>query len=200
MLWARRKSPLNSPDEGILVGRDVILRPAIEGDRHEWLLLRAKNKDYLQPYEPAWPHDALTPEFYERRLARTIRDWQEDRSYSFLIFHKDTGDMIGGININNVIRGAAQFASIGYWIDEEMQGHGYMFQAAKEVVSFCFDTISLSRINAACMPHNIKSKNLLLKLGFTEEGFANNYLQINGKREDHILFGYDAESYLRRSV
>lgn len=182
------------------MARDVVMRPAIEADCQEWLLVRARNQNHLTPYEPVWPKDALTPEFFERRQLRTTCDWKDDRAYSFLIFHKDKGHMIGGINVNNVTRGAAQSAFIGYWIDEEYQGRGYMMQAGEEVMAFCFKNLVLSRVNAACMPHNLRSKNLLLKLGFVEEGFAKKYLQINGAREDHILFGLNAEDYLRRPV
>lgn len=199
MLWTRRKSPLQSLEDVILVGNDVVLRPPISSDAHEWLTVRRRNAIYLKPYEPTWPADALTPEFFERRLSRLSRDWQEDRSYGFLIFQKDEGDLIGGININNITRGAAQYATLGYWIDEKQQGKGYMRQAGQEIVRFCFEKLALGRINAACMPHNLRSKNLLLKLGFVEEGFARRYLQINGKREDHILFGLNAEDYLRSS-
>lgn len=200
MIWARRKSPAKATDDGILVGTDVVMRPAIEGDMQEWLLVRSRNQDYLKPFEPSWPRDASTPEYYKRRLLRTTRDWEEDRAYAFLIFHKTTGDLIGGINVNNVTRGAAQFASLGYWIDEEIQGKGYMHQAASEVLTFCFETLVLSRMNAACMPHNLRSKKLLLGLGFTEEGFAKQYLQINGRREDHVLFGLNADIYLSGAV
>jgi [ribosomal protein S5]-alanine N-acetyltransferase len=197
MMWTRRKSPLQTLEDVILVADDVVLRPAISDDCREWLTVRRKNALYLRPYEPAWPADALTPEFFVRRLSRLSRDWQEDRSYGFLIIHKDTGELIGGINVNNVTRGAAQYATLGYWIDESLQGKGYMRQAGQEVLRFCFEKLALGRVNAACMPHNLRSKNLLLKLGFVEEGFARRYLQINGKREDHILFGLNVDDYLR---
>lgn len=202
MLWARRKSPLQtlqSFDDVFLISDSLILRPTILGDCDEWIAVRRQNQSYLKPFEPTWPDDALTPEFFMRRLTRLARDWQEDRTYAFLIFHKGTNRLIGGININNVTRGAAQYASLGYWIDQDMQGKGYMREAGQEIVKFCFEKLRLSRINAACMPHNDRSKNLLLSLGFTQEGFAKRYIQINGYREDHILFGYNAEDYLRVS-
>ncbi len=174
---------------------DVYLRPCIPSDCNEWLDVRARNQSHLKPYEPAWPSDALTPDFFARRAARLAKDWQQDKGYSFLLFDKQSDAMIGGININNVTRGAAQFASLGYWIDRDYQGRGLMHQAGQEILRFAFDKLLLQRLNAACMPHNLRSKNLILTLGFSEEGYARKYLQINGRREDHILFGLNRDDY-----
>lgn len=200
MLWSRRKSPLNSVDDAILVAADVYLRPCIVSDCDEWLAVRAKNQFYLKPYEPAWPSDALSPEFFMRRAVRLSKDWQQDTAYSFLILHKDDDSIIGGMNINNVTRGAAQFASLGYWIDQDYQGRGLMYQAGLETLRFAFEKLLLQRMNAACMPRNMRSKSLILKWGFAEEGHAKRYLQINGQREDHILFGLNAEDFSGGSV
>lgn len=199
MIWARRKSPLQTVDDAILTAEDVFLRPAIPADCDEWISVRRKNQDHLKPFEPTWPSDALTPDFFYRRILRLSKDWQEDRTYGFLIFHQETMRLIGGININNVTRGAAQYATLGYWIAKDFQGFGYMRQAGQAILNFCFENLHLQRVNAACVPHNQRSKNLLLRLGFSEEGYARRYLQINGDRADHILFGCDRTDYLRRS-
>ncbi len=193
--WTRRKSPLKSIEDVVLAAEDVFLRPALPSDCEEWMAVRRRNQAYLKPYEPTWPSDALSPEFFMRRVSRLSRDWQEDRTYAFLIFDQDNMNLIGGININNVTRGAAQYASLGYWIDQDWQGRGYMRQAGFEVLRFSFEKLMLGRVNAACMPHNLRSKNLLLNLGFKEEGFARRYLQIYGNREDHILFGLNADDF-----
>jgi ribosomal-protein-alanine N-acetyltransferase len=37
------------------------------------------------------------------------------------------------------------------------------------------------------MPHNERSKNVLKRLGFVQEGYAKEYLLINGQWQDHIL-------------
>jgi ribosomal-protein-alanine N-acetyltransferase len=50
-------------------------------------------------------------------------------------------------------------------------------------------------MNAATLPHNRKSQTMLLRLGFSEEGFAKKYIQIDGRRQDHILYGLDAADF-----
>src|SRR5215212_6804230 len=44
------------------------------------------------------------------------------------------------------------------------------------------------RLEAACIPSNIASVRLLEKTGFTREGFAREYLCINGLWQDHLLY------------
>lgn len=175
----------------------LLLRPALYSDFELWAEARERNHAYLKPYEPSWPADCLSRDFFRRRVERLDQDWMADRCYAFVILRSDL--LIGGININNISRGAAQFASLGYWLDEASQGMGYMTEAARSVLGYAFDTLRLSRMNAATLVHNEKSKNMLKRLGFTEEGFARAYIQIDGKRQDHILFGLNGDEFLRPS-
>jgi ribosomal-protein-alanine N-acetyltransferase len=173
----------------VLPGAHVHLRPPRPDDFYEWVTLRTKNKTYLTPYEPAWDDNYETPIFFAQRIRRQLRDWNADRAYSFLIFKNDTGAMIGGMNVNEVSRGAAQYASLGYWIDESHQGLGYMAETMRLIVGFCFERLHLNRVNAACLAHNLRSHNVLLRAGFVKEGFAESYIEINGSHQDHVLFG-----------
>ena len=193
MFWEQRKTKSQSLPCALplikLSGFRVMLRPPQKSDFQEWTEVRRRNETYLKPYEPRWATNAHSNDFYTRRLHRQIRDWHQERAQCFLIFDKKSEALIGGININNIIRGAAQFASLGYWIDETHQGQGMMAEALRLIITYCFEELSLDRINAACLPVNERSKNLLLKAGFKEEGFAKKYLQIDGRRQDHVLFG-----------
>jgi ribosomal-protein-alanine N-acetyltransferase len=45
----------------------------------------------------------------------------------------------------------------------------------------------MHRIMASYMPRNARSEAVLERLGFQKEGFAKDYLLINGKWEDHNL-------------
>jgi ribosomal-protein-alanine N-acetyltransferase len=65
---------------------------------------------------------------------------------------------------------------------------GYISSAVKALFPFVFKTLKLHRLEAACIPTNVPSKNLLLNAGFTQEGYARKYLKINGEWQDHLLF------------
>ena len=95
---------------------------------------------------------------------------------------------MGGVTLSNVRRGVAQAASVGYWIGERFARQGYMTEAVLAVVEFAFEELGLHRVEAACLPENDASRSLLLKVGFRQEGYARQYLRINGKWQDHLLF------------
>lgn len=195
MIWPRPKPQEVTLPNITLSAFRVTLRPPQAGDYQQWSKVRRRNRDYLQEFEPTWPKNCLGKEFFTRRLRRQIADWRSGRAYSFLIFKKDNDVLIGGVNINHVCRGAAQYGTLGYWLDEAEQGMGYMAESLRLIINFGFKDLRLHRFNAGCLAHNERSANLLLKLGFEEEGFAKNYVQINGAWQDHRLFGLPIESW-----
>ena len=98
------------------------------------------------------------------------------------------GDLLlGGITLTNVRRGVAGSCSIGYWIGKTRARQGFMADALCSIYPFVFEDLRLHRLEAACLPSNAASKGLLLKCGFSEEGFARQYLKINGRWRDHVL-------------
>lgn len=194
MIWPLREKHVLPAVE--LRTERLLLRPAVLSDYPQWKMVRQRSFPYLKPFEPAWPDGCLTADFFARRVKRLVNEWENDRTYAFLILKHD-GALVGGININNVCRGAANYGSLGYWLDQEAQGHGYMTEAGEAVLDYAFSTLYFSRMNAATLPHNDKSRAMLQSLNFTEEGFAKNYIQIDGRRQDHVLYGLNAADYLR---
>jgi ribosomal-protein-alanine N-acetyltransferase len=79
--------------------------------------------------------------------------------------------------------------TIGYWVGEPFARRGYTLAAVKAVARFSFERLGLHRLEAACLPSNEASRGVLLRAGFAQEGMARAYLRINGKWEDHLLFG-----------
>ncbi len=182
--------------EVVLKGPRVYLRPPRRTDYRPWAEVRAASRRFLEPWEPAWPEDALTRACYRRRLRRAALDWRDDTGYAFHVLHREDHRLLGGIGLNNVRRGVAQSGSIGYWIAVHEARHGFMSEAVPAILDFAFDQLSLHRVEAACLPSNIASRNLLLKLGFKEEGLARKFLRINGAWEDHLQFAMLREDFV----
>lgn len=178
-----------------LAGARVVLQPPRMRDWGDWADVRARNYAALQPFEPTWPPDCLSPGFFKRRLRRQQADWQADLARYFLIRLQEDGALIGGININNMTLGAARHGSLGYWLDQDYRGQGYMQESIKCVLSYAFEAMALQRVHAACIPDNDKSMNVLRRCGFVQEGFARAYMQINGQWRDHYLFGITKDAY-----
>src|ERR1700686_421454 len=105
-----------------LVGEQVFLRPPERGDYEEWATLRASSRNFLTPWEPNWPPDALSRASFRARLARYGEDWRTDQGYNFFIFRRDDV-LAGGVGLSNMLRGVAETASLGYWIGEKFARH-----------------------------------------------------------------------------
>jgi ribosomal-protein-alanine N-acetyltransferase len=169
-------------------GSGVYLRPPSANDYPEWAALREQSREFLTPWEPIWPADDLTRSAFRRRLRRYAEDQRNDLAYSFLIFRSGDDALVGGITLANIRRGVAQAGSVGYWMGAPFVRQGYMTAAVRALVPFSFSTLRLHRLEAACIPTNKPSIALLEKTGFQREGYARQYLCINGVWEDHLLY------------
>jgi len=177
----------------VIHGRDVYLRYPRMGDHTGWAAARGERREFLSPWEPVWASDELSKSAYRRRIKRYQKETRADSAYAFFVFRKDGDVLMGGCTLSNVRRGVTQCCALGYWIGERYARQGYMFDAVRALVPFVFTTLGLHRIEAACLPSNEPSKNLLTKVGFRQEGLARRYLQINGEWRDHALFALLAD-------
>jgi ribosomal-protein-alanine N-acetyltransferase len=173
----------------------LYLRPPRRADWADWAEVRGESREFLVPWEPTWPDDALTKSAFRRRLARYAEDWSRDLGYSFFIFRRVDDMIVGGISIANVRRGVAQTCSFGYWMGKRYARNGYMTEAVHGACGFVFDQLSLHRVEAACLPSNEPSKGVLRQSGFRYEGLAKRYLKINGIWQDHMQFALLREEF-----
>jgi ribosomal-protein-alanine N-acetyltransferase len=172
-----------------VVGEGVSLRTPQATDHTEWAALREQSREFLTPWEPTWPADDLSRSAFRRRIRRYTEDLRTDQSYAFLIFRSADSRLVGGLTLANVRRGVAQAGSLGYWMGLPYVRQGYMTAAVRAVIPFAFGTLRLHRLEAACIPTNTASIRLLKNAGFVREGYAREYLCINGIWQDHLLYG-----------
>jgi ribosomal-protein-alanine N-acetyltransferase len=171
-----------------VAGDGVMLRVPQSSDFAEWSSLREASRDFLTPWEPTWPADDLTRASFRRRIKRYSEDQRSDLAYPFFMFRKSDGTLVGGLTLSNIRRGCAQAASLGYWMGAAYARNGYMTAGVAAVLPFAFGTLRLHRVEAACIPANLASIRLLEKTGFRREGFARQYLCIDGIWQDHLLY------------
>lgn len=176
-----------------LKGERVHLRLPGQGDYREWAALRQESRKFLEPWEPRWSPDELDRGAWRQRLRRYREDFSAGAAAPFLIFDNSNGKLIGGITLGNIRHGVAQTGQIGYWIGERYAGQGYMSEAIRLVVRYAFVTLRLHRIEAACIPDNVRSTRVLEKAGFRREGLLRSYLRINGSWQDHYLYALIAD-------
>jgi ribosomal-protein-alanine N-acetyltransferase len=172
----------------VIHGDGIYLRVPQMADFSEWAILRDNSRAFLVPWEPVWPSDDLTRQAFRQRLRRYDEDIRKGLSYSFFIFESAEQHLVGGLTIADIRRGVAQSGNLGYWAGAAFAHRGFMTRAVRAIIPFCFDTLRLHRLEAACIPTNIASRKLLEKTGFQREGYAREYLCINGLWQDHLLY------------
>lgn len=170
-----------------LASDNMILRAPDARDYAEWKALRQASAEFLIPFEPLWPVDDLSRAGFKRRLGRYWRDAKSMAALTWFIFVPPEG-LVGGLTLSNIRYGASNSCQLGYWMGEVHAGKGIMRNAVQLVLNEAFGHLGLDRVEAATLPGNARSINLLIRIGFQCEGFVRAYLEINGERRDHNLY------------
>jgi ribosomal-protein-alanine N-acetyltransferase len=198
---ARHPSLSASPPSALrLTGRRVLLRPLQPADFAEWSEVRRRNEAWLIPWEPRRPPTQLDPSFnrdaFTARCTARDRDATSGVAYGFGVFvdHR----LAGELNLNHVLRGAMQSATIGYWIDQARAGQSLIAEGVVVVAAFAFEQLDLHRLEICIVPRNHNSRRVMEKLAIREEGVAERFLEINGVWEDHVRYGITVEEWTTR--
>ena len=125
-------------DKVIITGNRVYLRAPIEKDWKSYQEIRSLSRDFLVPWEPTWPIDALARDLYLRNLNRYAAEWRDNVGHSFFIFRNQDDFLLGGISLTNVRWGVSQCGTLGYWIGKPYAREGYMTEALNLIISFSF--------------------------------------------------------------
>jgi ribosomal-protein-alanine N-acetyltransferase len=183
-----------------LRGRRVMMRPLAPGDFKAWSEVRLHNGDWLTVWEPSrqphQPDPSTDRSAFASRCLQRDRDRTAGTAYQFGLFVGE--QVIGEVNLNNVIRGAMQSATVGYWVDQRHAGRGYVAEGVVLLMQYAFEQLGLHRVEICIVPRNDRSRRVMEKLQIREEGLAERYLEINGVWEDHIRYAITGEEWQRR--
>ncbi len=145
------------------------------------------NRDYLAPWSPLQDERYFTKDGQREVLARDLGVYQRGGMLPLAILDSG-GAVCGRINLNNIVRGAAQSASVGYWVSESHIGRGLATAAVADAIGIGFGELGLHRLEAATLLHNTPSQRVLMRNGFRPFAVCEAYLKIAGRWQDHILF------------
>ncbi|WP_370250641.1 GNAT family N-acetyltransferase [Nocardioides sp.] len=193
-MWGSEGRPRGSWPVTLRTGTDpeVTLRPLRASDVGAWRDARRRNTDWLLPWDATPPPGAPSRPVTFRALVRSLD--RAARRGTTLPFALDVDRRFAGqVTVNNIVRGSAQFASIGYWIDRRYAGRGVIPRAVAMAVDHCFTRVGLHRIEIAIRPENSNSLRVVEKLGLYEVGYAPRFLHIDGEWRDHRIFALTKE-------
>ena len=154
-----------------------------------------RNRAHLGHWEPRRPDEYFTKTFWSRQLAAARGEYEAGESLRTTLIRRDIsahregrdGRVIGVINLSQIVRGAFQAGVLGYSLDRDAEGEGLMTEGLSALIEHAFGALGLHRLMAAYRPENTRSAAVLKRLGFEREGFAKNYLFIDGAWRDHEL-------------
>ncbi|WP_029685993.1 ribosomal protein S5-alanine N-acetyltransferase [Tatumella saanichensis] len=145
------------------------------------------NRDYLTPWEPIRDHSYFRASGWQTRLTVMTEQQRQGAAYYFILTDPKDEEVLGVANFSNVVRGCFYACYLGYSLGEKWQGQGLMQEGLTTAIRYMQRQQKIHRIMANYMPRNQRSGNLLSRLGFEKEGYARDYLLINGVWEDHVL-------------
>ncbi len=166
----------------------LILRPLTSDDVGTFKNYLNKNREFLRPWEPERGEDYYKSENLLSLISDQGNSNNNRTGLSVGIFLADTNGLIGQIAVSNIVYGPFLSCFLGYKLDKDQVGLGYMSEALTEIVKVCFNEYGLHRIEANIIPSNIRSESVLKKLDFINEGLSIKYLKIAGKWQDHYHY------------
>ena len=155
---------------------------------HESMFLAAARRS--RALHSPWVHPPQTV----ARFRRYVSQHTGERHIGYLAFSAE-GELVGVINISEIVRGVFQSAYLGYCAFEPHQRRGYMTAALHRVLRDCFGKHRLHRLEANIQPANRRSVSLIKRLGFVKEGFSSGYLKVGGRWQDHERWALTRERW-----
>ena len=148
-----------------------------------------RNREHLAASSPTRPRGFFTEAYWHSRLTNNRREFSKGTSLRLFLFGRNDpeGEVLGACSFTEVIRGPLQSCFLGYGLDRTSVGQGIMYEALQTAIRYVLDELGLHRICANYVPTNERSGRLLRRLGFVIEGYARDYVALNGAWRDNIL-------------
>lgn len=157
------------------------------GLRHKDAFLRAVRKSR------SLHKGFVSPPANAENYQQYVDSLRQKNRLGFLITEAESGELVGVVNVSEIVRGLFQSAYLGYYAFKPYAGQGLMWQGMQQVIEHCFRDLRLHRLEANIQPENERSIALVKALGFSKEGYSPKYLKIGGEWRDHERWAIRAE-------
>ena len=165
----------------------VVLHRASRADRVELVVGNQASRAYHHPWAEPFTDEAGFDAWLTRSLTGP--------HVQLVAREAASGEVIGVVNINEIVGGFFQSAYLGYYGMVRHTGRGLMTEAGGRAVSFAFADLGLHRLEANIQSDNLRSLALVQRLGFRREGYSPRYLRIGGVWRDHERWAVLADEW-----
>ena len=168
-----------------MVPRGYQIRELEVGDAPALARAYRRNWEHLAPWEPARDASFFTEPGQVTAMAGQLAAARQGLMVPWVVTRGR--DIVGRLNLNNIVQGVLRSGALGYWVDAEHLRRGL----ATGMVEFaCEQSLArgLHRVEAGTLVHNVASQRVLERCRFVYYGTAPSYLFIGGSWRDHRLF------------
>lgn len=163
----------------------LVLRSYQAGDGAWYFPMSLRNKPHLERFEPDNPVMTILSEADAEGIVRDFAaDWAACKAFFLAALKKDTQEFVAQVYIGVVSWDLPEF-EIGYFADVDHEGQGFVSEAVKAALRFCFEHLSASRLRLHCDDTNLRSYRVAERCGMVREG----HLRLNKKNTDGSLSG-----------
>jgi len=169
---------------------EVSIRLVRKRDARQLEKLLLGNRQWLRPWEatnPAGPN-SFDVRSQIRGLLHQHRDHQ---GIPFVIEYQN--QLVGQLNVSNILYGSVSSAIMGYWISPEFAGRNITPTAVALAIDYLLSIVGLHRVEIDIRPENLASLRIVEKLGLRYEGLKKGFIHINGDWRDHYVFAVTAD-------
>lgn len=178
------------PNAFALVHESVLVRIVRIKDAKKLERLILGNREWLRPWEATNP-EGLNSFDIKGQVRGLLRQMDQQITLPFVVEYE--GELVGQLNVANILYGSVSSAVIGYWVAPDFAGKGITTTAVALVSDYLMNVVGLHRVEIAIRPENLASLRVVEKLGFRYEGLKERYIHINGAWRDHYIFALTHE-------
>ncbi|SET78086.1 GNAT family N-acetyltransferase [Lacrimispora sphenoides] len=146
-----------------------------------------ENRSYFNTIGLSRSDSYYNRDSFQEIIESLVGEQDKDIHYMYLVMNTQ-GEVIGRVNLTDVIKEPLNKAELGYRIGEKNQGKGFATAAVKLVMKQAYLMHKLHRIEAGTSPQNIGSQIVLIKNGFHFIGKYNQYILKSDGWADSLLF------------
>ena len=155
----------------------VEIRPVVRSDATELIRNNIASRAYHEP----WLRTFTDSEGFDAWFSGLV----SGAHVGLIAREASSGSIVGVINLNEISLRSFQSAYLGYYGMVDLAGRGLMKEAIRKAARYAFTEVGLHRLEASIQPANIRSIELVKRIGFRREGFSPRYLRIEGIWCDH---------------
>lgn len=166
------------------------IRAFAPGDGAMYFAIGQKNRAHLQRYESNnIIFKAKNATEAENLIAEINQAWQNGIYYFLGAFARESREFVAQIYVGVVNRARPEF-EVGYFVDLEHEGQGYVSEAVRATLKWLFECHGAQRVSLRCCDANLRSARVAERCGFTLEGhLRETHRRPDGEISGDLIFG-----------